>query len=59
MAQTVTPKKIISAKLGGISLSPEKKYKYSVDKTDANRILVQVVDGVSIMVQRSDVNFNN
>lgn len=56
---TVTPKKIITARVGGISINPGKKYKYSVDKSDGNRILVQVVDGVSIMVKRSDVNFNN
>lgn len=59
MNQTVTPKKIITAKVGGVSIVPEKKYKYSVDKTDGNRILVQVLDGLSIMVNRSDVNFNN
>jgi hypothetical protein len=59
MTQTVTPKKLITAKVGGISISPGKKYKYSVDKTDGNRILVEVVDGLSIGVNRSDVNFNN
>lgn len=59
MNQTVSPKKIITAKVGGISINPTKKYKFAVDKTNANRILVEVADGLSIMVNRNDLNFNN
>lgn len=57
-SKTVSPKQVITSKIGGLSIVPGKKYAYKLDKTDKNRIIVEIVAGVSIVVNKKQVIFN-
>lgn len=56
--KTISPKQVITSNFGALSIFPGKKYAYKLDKTDKNRILVEVMSGVSIAVDKGLVNFN-